>query len=372
MVEAADEAVVQTTQMLPVLRQAKVVDAGGLALALVLRGGLSAFTGDGLPDPDRLPSPSEETRRVIQEADFPRYCTEFLLSGARVERLHLQTGLEALGHSLETIWLEDAAPEIRVRVHIHTDDPPSVFAPAATLGSVSHCKVEDMQSQWSRFLSATGELLEISLVAVVSGQGLRRVFENLYGVGISVDNEPGARPGVEDMRAALTHVPTARVLLLPNDHRLLPVARKAVEGCGKQALVIPTRSMPQGIAAAMAFDDAASLEKNAHAMTEAAANVRIVVVTWAAEPPVAVGGGRVIAHHDQQLLARGDELVETAEAAVVALGCETGRLTIYYGAQASRAQADELAARLERRFPGTETEVIEGGQREWPLLIAVE
>jgi DegV family protein with EDD domain len=158
MADAADLAVSRTTRLLPVLEQAEVVDAGGLGLALVIRGGLAAFTGEPLPAPERLPTPSARTRKVIAEASFPRYCTELVLTGESLDRPALDAGLRRFGDSLETTGGGDGRPEGAIRIHLHTDVPEQLFAWAATLGEVSHRKVEDMEAQRSHFLAASWPL----------------------------------------------------------------------------------------------------------------------------------------------------------------------------------------------------------------------
>jgi len=166
--DAADAAVARTARQLPVLERAEVVDAGGLGLALVLRGGLAAFTGEPLPAPERLPMPSARTRQVIAEASFPRFCTELVLTGARIERSELEHRLRRLGDCVD---LTDSAETLHI--HIHTDEPEELFAWAETLGIVSHRKVEDMEEQRAHFLANTagaGPRIES-----VAGRGARAI-----------------------------------------------------------------------------------------------------------------------------------------------------------------------------------------------------
>ncbi|HSS78957.1 MAG TPA: DAK2 domain-containing protein [Thermoanaerobaculia bacterium] len=344
MADAADLAVQRTTRLLPVLEEAEVVDAGGLGLALVVRGGLAAFTGEPLPSLKRLPAPSERTRRVIANASFPRYCTELVLTATGLDRTALDARLRQLGDCVDLTG-GTAAREETLHIHIHTDEPEALFAYAATLGTVSHRKVEDMEAQRARFLAGP-EPQETGWVAVAAGEGMRRVFENLPGVAGVIDVPADAPLEQTELAAALAHASAAQLLLLANDPALWPAAQAAAAASARPALAVLTATLPEGIAAALAFDPAAPLADNAEAMLAAARNVRTV----AASPGT----------------------FEAAEEEIAALGDGFSLVTLYTGAGASPEQADELAARLQRRFPGLETEVVEGGQPAPPLLLAVE
>ena len=346
MADAADAAVARTTRLLPVLERAEVVDAGGLGLALIVRGGLAAFTGEPLPAPERLPAPSVRTRQVIAEASFPRYCTQLVLTGARLDRADLETRLRRLGDSLDlTGGGGDGRPEEAFRIHLHTDEPEALFAYVATLGTVSQRKVDDMEEQRARFLAGAAEL-ESGWVAVAAGEGMRRVFEHLPGAAGVVARPADPRHGEAELTTALAHAPAAQLLLLANSADLWPAAEAAAAASARPARAVLTASVPEGIAAALAFDPAASIDDNADLMLEAGRRVRTVALS--------------------------PETMAAAEERIAALGSGFSLLTIYRGAGATPEQVDELAARLQRRFPGIETEVLDGGQPEPPLLLAVE
>lgn len=159
MIQAAERAVADSPRLLPRLHQAGVVDAGGLGLALVLRGGVAAFTGEALPRPEDLPVPSAATLQVIRTAEFPRYCTELLLSGENLRRETLEDRLRKFGDSVDVIWLVDGqADRTRARIHVHTDRPGEVADWAARLGEVSGFKADDLERQREAFLVASGDL----------------------------------------------------------------------------------------------------------------------------------------------------------------------------------------------------------------------
>lgn len=329
---AADAAVARTTRLLPVLEHAEVVDAGGLGLALLLRGGLAAFTGEPPPSPESIPVPTARTRDVIASADFPRFCTELLLAGTRIERQELQQRLRRFGDSVDLTGSTDA-----LHIHLHTNEPEALFEWAATVGTVSHRKVEDMEQQRSRFLAGSGKLAAIGWVAVAAGAGMRRLFENL----------PGAAGVIEppnELAASVALASATELLLLANDPRHWAAAEAvAVASNGRPVRAVLTANVAAGIAAALAFDPAASLDDNAATMLEAARAVRTLE-----------GSPEAIA-----------ERLDTLDGGF-------SLVTLYRGAGVAHEQAVELIARLQRRFPGIETEIVDGGQPDPPLLVALE
>jgi len=349
MVAAADATVAQTPRMLAVLERASVVDAGALGLALFLRGAVSAFTGEPLPDPATLMQPSDATRRVIEDASFPRYCTQFLLHASGIDTSGLAVRLATYGDSLDIAGASGAEHARLTHIHLHTDDPDAVVAYASTLGAVSALKIEDMQHQRARLLSGAEEPDAVAMIVIASGDGMRRLFESLFGV-VAVVGRP------EELDAALARVRTRRadssnreILVLANDER---VATGLTDPHRRDIVVVPTRSDPEGVAAALAFDPGLSAERNAEAMTQAARRVHAVRV------------------------ATSTHLLDASEAALGELVGDdadaSGLITLYYGSGVSRVEIAELAARIERRFPGLETEVIAGGQPDCPLWIALE
>ncbi len=324
---AAEAAVARTAEFLRVLERAGVVDAGGLGLALALRGGVAAFTGEPLPVPEHLPTPPARMREVIATASFARYCTELILAGLVIGRRELEQQLRRFGDSLD---VTDSAEALHI--HIHTDQPEALFGWAETIADVHGRTAVDMEQQRARFLART-EPLNLGWMAVAAGAGMRRIFENLPGAA-------GVMPDVLD-EAALAHAPASQLLLLVNDRDLWTAADAVAAASPKPVRVVYTATLPEGIAAALAFDPAASLDDNVPAMLEAARSVRTVAM-------------------------------ETPKEDIAALDGDFSLITLYYGSGATAEQARDLAARLQRRFPGVETQVIDGGQQEPPLLLAVE
>lgn len=370
MADAADVAVTETPRLLSVLAQADVVDAGALGLAIFLRGGLAALTGDPLPDPASLVRPTAATRRAIEGARFPRYCTQFLLRGAGADRRRLAAAFAPLGDSVDIVVPEGAITDAPIRVHLHTDEPEAALAHAATLGEVSGVALEDMQEQRARLLARADEPLDVAILAVASGAGMRRVLESLHGVAAVLERRPGAPPSAGELAARIAAVPAAAVIVLPNDGDATSGGWTLPAASDRPCRVVPTRNGPEGVAAALAFDARASLDDNARAMADAARAVRVVTVSPADER-----GSRVLARCDGRPLAEGDALSDTVVAALDRLVQDAGSpalFTIYQGAGVSGHCAAELGARVAQRFPDAELEIIDGGQAECLLWIALE
>jgi uncharacterized protein len=367
MVESADKTVARTPQMLKALERANVVDAGALGLALFLRGGLSLFTGDPVPEPDALMKPSASTRLAIRGANFPRYCTQFLLRGAERDPKRLASELQAYGDSVNLAPLADKL-DASVHIHLHTNDPDVVLNSMRAAGQISELRIEDMHEQRARLLIDSPD--QLGVIAITSGQGARRIFESLYGVAVVLEHHGNPALVLNQLRSALADAPNDGVLLLPNDEALLSTVTVVVREIDTPAAVVPTRNLPEGVAAAMAFDSSVSLEGNIRIMSQAVQQLQTITVSYA------IGAGAV-ARSEGRPLAAGRDLIETADAGVRQFLCSLENravywITVYYGAGASASEASDLAGRLVRLFPGAETEVVDAGQSECAFWIALE
>lgn len=369
-VEAAHVAVWETPQLLEILRQAGVVDAGGLGLALWLQGGVAELLGTAPPDPATLPLPPETFHAVAASVEFPGYCTEFLIQGTNLDQQAIREHIAGWGDSILVVGDTQA-----VRVHIHTDDPERVLAYGASLGTVLETKVENMEEQRRARLAMAEGPVEIALAAVVAGHGMEEVYRSL-GVHVLVPGGETMNPSVTELLAALDQAPADRVLLIANNKNIVPAAEQAAAQSTKQVTVVPTRTMVEGIAAVLAFSAEEELAANAQAMREAAERVRTVAVTRAIRSvrwgDVRAEQGQYIAVSGDEVLAAGDELVATAEAAVAPLVAEAEIVTIYVGEGAGEQDAEALAQRLHAWHAGLSIEVVHGGQPHYPFLIGIE
>jgi DAK2 domain fusion protein YloV len=381
MADAADATVADTPRLLPILERAHVVDAGALGLALFLRGCLHAFTGAPLPDPSRLARPTAATRHVIEEAGFSRYCTQFTLRGVSRSRAQLQADFAGCGESLDVVALTggngDAAES--VHVHLHTDRPDDALAAAGAFGVVEDVRVDDMEQQRARYAAELEAADDIVLVPIVSGAGVRRLFESLLGVAVVLDGDH-RQQAPEDISATLLRLSSCKpVIVLPNDASLGELATAAAARCARPVVVVPTRNMPECVAATLAFNPVESLERNLAAMTAAARAVGTVEIRYRSVGGTvhadATTGRHAVATFAVEIEC-GEDLAAAGEAGAIACaaGCaaSVALITVYYGAGVAQAQAEALVSRLRPHFPAAEIEVIDGGQPDCPIWIAFD
>jgi len=384
-VEAAREAVSKTPSLLPVLREAGVVDAGGQGLYVMLEGALRYVRGDtGAPvAPVALAARDPEaswlaaTASLHEGAQSPYgYCTEFLVRGENLDSSAILEKMLTLGDSVLVV-----GDESLLRVHVHTHDPGAALSAGTVLGSVTTVKVDNIRTQAEEFVTRPrpeGALpaARVSTVAVVAGLGLEQVLSSL-GVTAIVRGGQTMNPSTEEILAAVEVCPSAEVIILPNNKNVVMAARQAAEHSTKRVTVVPTSSLPQGVAALLALNAEAGLEENATAMEEARQTVRTAEVTRAVRPAL-LGGlrvrrGQAIALVDGQLKVAEESLRGTVRASLGHMVTPGSSLiTLYYGADTSREEAQALADDLAREFPSLEIELVAGGQPHYHYMLSVE
>ena len=376
--EGCREAVARTPEQLPVLRHAGVVDAGGQGFALLLEGAVRFLRGDGTAD-IHLPV-SDVLGRVregfLAEAEAMEYgyCTQFLIEGEALDPDDLRERFGAAADS--AVVMGDGQ---MVGVHAHTPDPDSLVALGRSLGTVSQVNVESIDDQHQEFQAAHRAArppTPVGVVAVCPGSGLAALFRGL-GVGVVVLGGQTMNPSCQDLLEAIEALPAEAALLLPNNPNIVAVAYQAAGLAGKPVLVVPTRSIPQGVSAALAFSPEAAPRDNEAAMSRAASEVRSGEVVTAVRDAV-LDGTAVRAGQCMGLLedapatvadSSGDALTGLVEKAAPGPG---SLVTLYWGGDVSEAQAEGVAQRLRTAHPGVETEVVSGGQPHYHYLVAIE
>ena len=383
--EAAREAVDKTPTLLPVLAEAGVVDAGGQGLYVMLEGFLRYLKGE-----EEIPAgplvAAEEIERdwlavtsqmhEVGESLYG-YCTEFLVYGRNLRSDDIQKRMGKLGDSVLVV-----GDERLLRVHVHTDDPGAALSYCTALGSVNQIKVDNIQAQAEEFLAvhqrqrAAALPVDIATVVVVAGEGMERVFESMGATAI-VEGGPTMNPSTRQLLEAIERCPADRVVLVPNDKNIVMAAEQTLSMTRKEVRLVKTTSVPQGVAALLAFSPDEDLDANVEGMEEAKAGVRTVEVTRAIRT-TSIGGlrireGQCIAVIDGELkVAR-----KTPEAAVkAALGHlpmeEVSLITLYYGADTREAEARTLARDLRRLHPQHDVEVVYGGQPHYYYIVSAE
>jgi DAK2 domain fusion protein YloV len=373
LVRRGDDCVARTREMLDVLRDAGVVDAGAAGLVEIVRGLAAAVCGDAIPEP---PAYEEEVglEAIHRELSRYRYCTVFVVEGEGLDTDELEAALEPLGDSLLVVG--DASA---VKVHVHTDDPGAALSLGVARGAIGGVEIANMHEQTAqreeRLLEAVPDAppAETAVVAVVAGGGNRRLFESL-GAEV-VDGGRTMNPSTADILAAVDAAPADAVLVLPNNSNVIMSAEQAAAHSAKTVRVLPTVSLQAGLAAAVAYDPNAALQQNVEAMQEALTGVATGAVTVASRDvdlngfPIRRGAWLGLA--DGEPVAGGDSFDEVAGAVIERLLAEPRDvLTLLTGEEEPSLEA--LLERVGGEHPELELEVHEGGQPHYPLLVSAE
>ncbi len=378
LVRRGEEAVARTPEQLAVLREAGVVDAGGAGLLELVRGVAHAVSGEEVPAAPPADEPIA-VEAIHQEQSRYRYCTVFLVEGKALDREALEAELEQLGDSLLVVGDESA-----LKVHVHTDDPGAALSLGTAAGTIGGVEIANMHEQTEqreeRLLHAVPDAppARTGVVAVVAGEGNRRLFESLaapVGPIAIVEGGQTMNPSTADLLAAVEGLAAEEAVLLPNNSNVLLAAEQAAENAGKPTVVVGADSIPAGLAALVAFDGALGAEENAAEMREAAAAVATGEVTLASRD-VALNGvqirkGEWVGLVDGDPVA-GGESFEDVSATVVArlLADPRDLLTLLTGAD--RPELDGLLDRIAEEHPEVEVDVQDGGQPHYPLLLSAE
>jgi len=374
--EAARQAVERTPQLLPILAEAGVVDAGGQGLWVVLEGMARHLRGEPLEAPMATATRLQRdwlAHTQEMHAATPSlygYCTEFLLQGEGLDPAHLRSRLQAMGDSVVVV-----GDERLLRAHLHTDDPGAAISLGTRLGELLEVKVDNIRQQADRFLEWHEAFqAQVTVVAVATGQGLIQVFRSM-GAKV-VPGGPTMNPSVGQLLEAIEACPTPQVIVLPNDKNVIPSAHQAAQMSQKEVEVVPTRTIPQGIAALLAFNPERGLAENAQAMAEAAQAVHTIEVTRAVRQARLHGHhireGDIIALVDGELRVVAPTPEEAVRQALAALDGGEGLLTLYYGAETEPHAAEALAASLRQEHPALEVEVVDGGQPHYYYIASLE
>ncbi len=389
-VEAAKEAVANTPNLLPVLKQAGVVDAGGQGLAVILEGMLRYLRGESL-ETDRAVEAAVDLRtRVPGTAEVDAgdvaqgysYDVQCIIRGHDLNVEEARARIGEMG--LSTLVVGDTDT---IKVHVHVPRPSAVLAYAETLGRLYDVVIEDMAAQYQQFLlgrsaapiqSPTYHLNpgDIATLAVVPGEGLTRVFQSL-GTTAIVPGGQTMNPSTQDFINLLDAIPTDKAILLPNNGNVIMAARQAADLCKKQTLVVPTKTIPQGIAAMLAYNDQRDLETNARLMEAAISHVQTGEITTATRAieynGVSVDEGHIIGLLNDELTAADDTVEDILWTLLDQMHVENLEIvTLYYGNGTTARAAERLGDAIRQKYEHLEVEIVEGGQPHYFYIISAE
>jgi len=384
----AQASLARTPSLLPILAEAGVVDAGGQGFVLILEGMLRQMRGQSVKGV-ALAEPQ------MQHAHAPEgkynYDTQFLIKGQGLDVEAIRQQIATMGDSVLVVGDGET-----VKVHVHCDYPGRALDCGIKYGSVTSVIIENMQLQYQDFkagLQSSSEragsvvvasplepevqrLSDICVVAVASGDGLKRVFESL-GASAIVSGGQTMNPSTQDLLACVESVPSDQVIILPNNGNIILAAQQAKELSEKRVALVPTESMPQGIAALLAFNYQADLEANADLMLQASKQVQTAEVTQSVRSVkvngLSVAEGQIIGLLNGELIAVGEDIPSVAKELLERARVESYEIvTIYYGKSVSPEEAAELAEYTRGSYPGLEVELLSGGQPYYFYIISAE
>ena len=369
-VRRGEEALARTPEQLEVLREAGVVDAGGAGLLEIVRGLAAAVAGEELPP---APVAREELSMdaIHQELSRYRYCTTFVIEGDALDAEEIEAELATLGDSLLVVGDPEA-----LKVHVNTDEPGSALAIGTRLGVIERVEIANMHEQTvqreERLLEVVASATDV--VAVVAGDGNRRLFESLGATRI-VEGGQTMNPSTSDLVAAVEATTAPEVILLPNNSNVILSAEQAARLAGKRVVVVPTGSIPAGLAAMVAFEPGRGVEENAADMHELLDTLVTGEVTIASRDVemngLVVRKGTWLGLAGGQAVAGGADFEEVAVAVADKLLAEPrGVLTLLTGAD--KPELDGVVKRIEERHPELELDIQAGGQPHYPLLLSAE
>ena len=391
-IEYGEEVLSKTPEMLPVLKEAGVVDSGGQGLIEVLKGCYDAFLGKEVDYSRISPSTSVNPTKISAETNAEikfGYCTEFIIMTEKEftdkDELDFKAFLESIGDSIVCVADDDI-----VKIHVHTNDPGLAIQRALTYGQLSRMKIDNMREEHEEKLireaeklakeekaKAKAEQKEFGFIAVSIGEGLNQIFKEL-GVDYIIEGGQTMNPSTDDMLNAIDEVNAKNVFIFPNNKNITLAANQAKSLVSdKEVIVIPTKTVPQGITAIINFVPDMSAEENEEAMLEAIKYVKTGQVTYAVRDTSSEGKeihvGDIMGIGDSGILAVGAEIAQTTKDMLAELVDEDSELiSIYYGTDVSDEDAENLVAEIEELYPDVDIDVHSGGQPIYYYVLAVE
>lgn len=388
--EYAKEVLDQTPEMLPVLKEAGVVDSGGQGLLEVLHGAYDAFLGKEI---DYSAIEASSGTKIVKagaqaEADIKfGYCTEFIImtdkAFTEVDEMEFKSYLESIGDSIVCV-----ADEEIVKIHVHTNHPGLAFEKGLTYGQLSRMKVDNMREEHQEKLIRDAEKVAaeqakkaprkpVGFIAVSIGEGMNEIFKEL-GVDYLIEGGQTMNPSTEDMLNAIERVNAKTIYIFPNNKNIIMAANQARDLTeDKEIVVIPTKTIPQGVTAMISFVPEKSSEENAEAMMQAVSKVKTGQITYAVRDTriddKEIHEGDIMGIGDSGMLAVGTDRMEVAKETVAQMmDDEAEVISIYFGADVEEEEAEELAAAVEEAYPDCDVEVNMGGQPIYYYVISVE
>lgn len=387
-IEEAERVLATTPELLPVLKEAGVVDSGGQGLVEVLKGAYDAYLGKEVDYTFEAPKSAPVKISAETEAEIKfGYCTEFIIvldkKFEHKDEMEFKAFLESIGDSIVCVADDDI-----VKIHVHTNHPGQAIEKALTYGSLSRLKIDNMREEHEEKLIKDASKIaaqqkaeeprkEMGFISVSIGEGIGEIFKGL-GVDYLIEGGQTMNPSTEDMLNAIDKVNAEHIFILPNNKNIILAANQAKVLCeDKDIIVIPTKTVPQGITAMINFMPDSSAEENEARMTEELANVKTGQVTYAVRDThiddKEIKEGNIMGIGDHAILAVGEDVEQTTLDMFKELIDEDSELiSIYYGEDVKKEDAEELGEKLSDLYPDYDIEVHFGGQPIYYYVVSVE
>ena len=381
MTKAAKVSVSNTPELLPILKKAGVVDAGGQGFSILLEGALKVLKGES---PEEIELPYTNTVSNQQDIDHAYqkyhpheafgYCTQFLLSSSNKDIDHIREKLMSMAHS--TVVIGD---EKTLRIHAHTTNPGALLTYGVSLGIMTEINIANMDDQHQEFVNSTTDttiMKEIGVLAIASGQGLVDVFLQ-SGVSAVLQGTDTMNPSTQEILNAADGIQAENIIVLPNNPNIVAAAEQAATMSQKNVAIIPTKTIPQGIAATLAFNVDKTIDQNIYEMNQSTTSVMSAAVCLATRnlhlDNLQVEKDHVIGLIDGQLTVAGQEYAEVVPKLIALTYPEPDSLiTIYWGHTTLEQEAHTIGTNIRGMFPKSDIEIVYGGQPHYNYIISVE
>jgi len=373
--EKANETLEKTPEYLKVLKQAGVVDAGGKGLICILEGFREVISGKDVSHTFVAAHKEAVAKKKIDHEEIKfTYCTEFILRSGTFESDELRKQIETLGDSM--VFVEDDGI---VKIHIHTNEPNRALGYALKHGDLINIKIENMKEQHENVLLEAAEedveLNEFGFISVAMGKGIANIFEDL-NVDHIIEGGQTMNPSTEDIVNAIEKVPAKNVFIFPNNSNIILAANQAKDISDKNVFVIPSKSIPQGIAAMLEYNPEDTALGNFENMTSILPEIKTVQVTYSVRDTVfddkAIKEGDILGVAEGDIAAVGQDVNEIALETLAKVVDEEEIITVYYGEGVSKEMAEEFVAKIEDKFDDVEVEMYYGEQPLYYYIISAE
>ena len=397
-IKYAEEVLAQTPEMLPVLKEAGVVDSGGQGLVEVLHGAFDAFQGKEVDYTAIEAGPAVKMVKPGEQAETDikfGYCTEFIIMTEKQfsekDETEFKAYLESIGDSIVCVADEDV-----VKVHVHTNDPGLAIQKALTYGQLSRIKIDNMREEHQEKLIKDAEKAaaaqaeaaaakekkkeprkQVGFIAVSIGDGMNEIFREL-GVDYIIEGGQTMNPSTDDMLTAIDNVNADHIFILPNNKNIILAANQARSLTkDKDILVVPTKTVPQGITAVINYMPEADVDTNFETMQEGIKNVKTGQVTYAVRDTKiddkVIHEGDIMGIGDQGILSVGQSVEETTKSMLSQMVDEdTELISIYYGQDVLAEDAERLAETIGEKYPDADVDLHSGGQPIYYYVVSVE